>query len=343
MRTQLSIAIGLALVAGAVFAGPATAAGEPTCGGKKATIVGTAKSETIKGTAKADVIHAKGGNDKIYGFGGNDIICGGPGRDELIGGSGNDRLAAGLGADKVHGGTGNDRVFGAKGADTMDGGHGDDDVYGGPGVDKCRQGQGSGPVRTCEDKALVVAYTNDDGVDGYTRANDTLIAGIFDVNGDGEISVGDEVRTYRYPMDFEATSRGRFGVETHLITSISTIAAKSAKVGPAGSSVRAADGGYRYAVVSSGTNRFEWWSYDELYYENWWYEGYYEWKSEEKAQTYFYEEGYSPLSADGYHYGNLYVMPGSPSAPSKTGQRSGETPGNGDWLDVQFFVDAAVR
>jgi hypothetical protein len=349
MRKQLSVAIGMALVTGAMFAGPATAAGEPTCGGKKATIVGTNKSETIKGTAKADVIHARGGNDTIYGFGGNDIICGGPGRDKLIGGSGNDRLASGLGADKVYGGTGNDRIFGARGADKMDGGHGDDDVYGGPGVDRCRQGVGNGPVRTCEDKALVVAYINDDGVDGYTRANDTLIAGIFDVNGDGEISVGDEVRTYRYPLDFEATSRGRFGVETHRITSISGIAARSAKVGPAAPKARVADSAYRWVSVYSDRDQF--WFESSTYAEgeiyDWWYEGYGEYSSETRTSasggyTSFYE--YS----DYYYYENevwrsLSVDSASPSVPNKTGYRSEYGNGDSDWFDVDFYVTPPTK
>jgi len=350
MRTQLSIAIGLALVAGAAFAGPATAAGEPTCGGKKATIVGTAKSETIKGTAKADVIHARGGNDTIYGFGGNDIICGGPGRDKLIGGSGNDRLAAGLGADKVHGGTGNDRVFGAKGADKMDGGHGDDDVYGGPGVDQCRQGQGTGPVRTCEDKVLVVAYINDDGVDGYTKANDTLIAGIFDVNRDGDISVGDEIRTYRYPLDFEATSRGRFGVETHRITAVDGISAQNANVGPAASNApkrvrSAATTTSQWAHVYSGMDRFWFWKYDQSEFEDWWYEGYQELsynESEKGEYTYFAEEDFY-YYYDDQVYRWFQVNGGSPSAPNKAGSGDENGTEDGDWFDVEFFVDTMVE
>ena len=204
MRRELSVAVGLALVAGGLLAGSAVAADQgPSCGGKKATIVGTAKSETIKGTAKNDVIHGRGGNDKIDGGGGNDIICGGIGNDDLAGGKGNDRIVGGRGADDIDGGDGNDKVFGAKGYDHMQGGEGDDSVYGGPGVDRCRQNAGSGPVKACEDKPLVVAFINDDGVAGYTRGKDTLIAGIFDADGDKEISVGDEIRTDRYPLDLE--------------------------------------------------------------------------------------------------------------------------------------------
>ncbi len=208
MRRQLSIAVGLALVTGALFTGPAAAAQQgPSCGGKKATIVGTTRSETIKGTAGDDVIHGRAGDETIDGGGGNDIICGGPGNDDLAGGSGSDRVVGGRGADDIDGGDGNDKAFGARGYDDMQGGEGDDSVYGGPGVDRCRQNAGSGPVRACEDKPLVVAYIDDDGVDGYAKAKDTLIAGIFDANGDGEISVGDEVRADRYPLDLDSETR----------------------------------------------------------------------------------------------------------------------------------------
>ena len=54
---------------------------------------------------------------------------------------------------------------------------------------------------------LVVAYINDDGVDGYSAADDTLISGIFDANRDGVVSSGDELRRDRYPLDFLVTGR----------------------------------------------------------------------------------------------------------------------------------------
>ncbi len=58
------------------------------CGGKLATIVGTAKADKLVGTRGADVIAGLGGNDRISGLGGNDILCGNGGRDTLIGGAG---------------------------------------------------------------------------------------------------------------------------------------------------------------------------------------------------------------------------------------------------------------
>lgn len=54
-----------------------------TCGGRRATIVGTNRGERIVGTTRADVIVALGGNDRIIGRGGADIICGGTGNDTI--------------------------------------------------------------------------------------------------------------------------------------------------------------------------------------------------------------------------------------------------------------------
>lgn len=62
------------------------------CGGRAATIVGTAGPEPINGTFAADVIHGLGGADAISGLSNHDVICGGPGRDTINGGGGNDRL-----------------------------------------------------------------------------------------------------------------------------------------------------------------------------------------------------------------------------------------------------------
>lgn len=70
-----------------------------SCLGKRATIVGTARSETISGTRRADVIAGLGGNDAINGLGAADLLCGGPGADMLVGGAGADRLDGGPGFD----------------------------------------------------------------------------------------------------------------------------------------------------------------------------------------------------------------------------------------------------
>ncbi|MGQ0595212.1 MAG: hypothetical protein ACT4QB_22015 [Gammaproteobacteria bacterium] len=101
----------------------------PKCGGRPATILGTAKSDTIRGTAAEDVILGLGANDTIRGLEGNDIICGGPGNDRLLGNEGDDSLL---------GESGNDRLFGDTGGNSLDGGSG---------TDSCKPNRGS---KDCE-------------------------------------------------------------------------------------------------------------------------------------------------------------------------------------------------
>jgi Tol biopolymer transport system component len=66
-----------------------------TCGGRRATIVGSDAGEKLKGTKRADVIVGNGGNDRIKGLGGNDRLCGGAGRDRIAGGKGRKDLCRG--------------------------------------------------------------------------------------------------------------------------------------------------------------------------------------------------------------------------------------------------------
>ena len=100
-----------------------------TCGGVKATIVGTSYGETIRGTSGDDVIQALGGNDVIYGFGGNDRICGGDGSDRILGGYGNDLLYGESGNDTLSGESGHDKLVGGTGGDALSGGFGTDWAY----------------------------------------------------------------------------------------------------------------------------------------------------------------------------------------------------------------------
>ncbi|HXK13290.1 MAG TPA: M6 family metalloprotease domain-containing protein [Gaiellaceae bacterium] len=97
----VATAVGLAWVS----LGAAATAATPTCFGKRATIVGTAKSDHLSGTPRADVIEGLGGNDTINGLGGNDLICGGPGNDRLNGGAGRDRIDGGPGTNTCVGET----------------------------------------------------------------------------------------------------------------------------------------------------------------------------------------------------------------------------------------------
>ena len=163
MNRSIVAAIVVALLAVPAVATSVSAA--PMCDGKRATIVGTSKSERLVGTKRADVIVARGGNDKILGRGGADRICAGGGSDIVKAGGGDDRVFAGRGRDTVYGEGGSDRIFGGGGNDTLlhggdhadvvkgeagndkvDGGNGGDVVYGGDGADIARGGAGSDRV-----------------------------------------------------------------------------------------------------------------------------------------------------------------------------------------------------
>jgi len=97
-----------------------------TCGGSKATIVGTGAAETLLGTPRRDVIKARGGNDVIRGLAVGDVVCAGGGDDTVRGGGGNDRLRGGAGRDLIKGGGGGDALDGGTGRDTCRGGGGSD-------------------------------------------------------------------------------------------------------------------------------------------------------------------------------------------------------------------------
>jgi uncharacterized delta-60 repeat protein len=107
----------------------------PRCAGKKATIVGSARSDRLKGTRRADVIVALGGNDRIAAGRGNDLICAGDGNDSVDGGTGNDRLYGQNGKDKLGGGSGKDALSGGSGKDRLAGGSGRDSCSGNSGKD----------------------------------------------------------------------------------------------------------------------------------------------------------------------------------------------------------------
>jgi Ca2+-binding RTX toxin-like protein len=112
------------------------------CGGRDATIVGTAGSDTLNGTGAVDVIAGLGGNDRIRGAAGNDIVCGGSGNDRIGGGAGNDRANGDSGNDRVSGDSGRDRLTGGSGNDRVSGGTGNDRVSGNSGRDRLLGGAG---------------------------------------------------------------------------------------------------------------------------------------------------------------------------------------------------------
>jgi uncharacterized delta-60 repeat protein len=96
---------------------PTEPATPPSCRGKRATIVGTAKRDRLRGTPKRDVIVALGGNDRVRAFAGRDLVCAGSGRDVVRAGKGNDTVFGGRGADRIFGGLGRDLLRGGAGRD----------------------------------------------------------------------------------------------------------------------------------------------------------------------------------------------------------------------------------
>ena len=89
----------------------------PRCGGRRATVVGSALRDVLKGTRRRDVIAGLDGKDKLVGLRGKDILCGGLGRDRLVGGGDADRLLGGRGGDRLVGGPGRDKLKGGPGRD----------------------------------------------------------------------------------------------------------------------------------------------------------------------------------------------------------------------------------
>jgi Ca2+-binding RTX toxin-like protein len=133
MRKLRSALIGACVIASSI-AIPASAEARPTCQGKRATKVGTPKSDEMRGTKGRDVIVGRGGADLIFGLGGDDIICGSGGGDTLSGGGGHDQVYGQRGGDLVYGDGGNDTIASGEGNfEGLIGGSGDDSIDGGSG------------------------------------------------------------------------------------------------------------------------------------------------------------------------------------------------------------------
>lgn len=102
------------------------AAGDLSCNGLRATIVGTNASELLVGTPGNDIIVGRGGRDVIVGRGGADTICAGDGADLVFGNDGDDAVSGGNGNDVIILGDGADRAIGDGGRDIVNGGNGSD-------------------------------------------------------------------------------------------------------------------------------------------------------------------------------------------------------------------------
>ena len=68
---------------GAGAGGGGATASSASCGGRRATIVGTPGRDVLRGTPGPDVIAGLAGNDVVTGLGGADVVCGGAGADRL--------------------------------------------------------------------------------------------------------------------------------------------------------------------------------------------------------------------------------------------------------------------
>jgi Ca2+-binding RTX toxin-like protein len=132
---KVLLAVGSLWLAWAATAELASA--RPTCGGRKATIVGTNGRDVIK-TRKhgPQVIVARGGNDVIASLRNKDRVCGNGGADVIRAGTGRDKVFGGPGADFIASGNGSDKVFAGGGPDTIRGGPGGERVKGGAGADR---------------------------------------------------------------------------------------------------------------------------------------------------------------------------------------------------------------
>jgi len=80
------------------------------------------------------------------------------------------------------------------------------------------------PVEVCVppvETLLAVAYIDNNTSDGgYNPCVDTLIAKLVDVDESGTVNDGDKVETYQYPLDFDGSTRGDFGVTEHTLSSV---------------------------------------------------------------------------------------------------------------------------
>ena len=180
LRNSYLALFGLALVALVVVSLPRVADAARSCGGKRATIVGTSGNDVLKSKKASDVILGLGGNDRISaGSNGNDVVCGGDGNDRingnrgnnvLIGEDGNDTILGQGGNDNMVGGGGKDRIVGGSGNDQEDGGAGRDVVHGTTGNDRLKGGPGSDRV---------FGDNGNDGADGG-GGNDFIDGGLGD-------------------------------------------------------------------------------------------------------------------------------------------------------------------
>lgn len=67
---------------------------------------------------------------------------------------------------------------------------------------------------------VAIAYSNVDGIDGFSPSADVLIAKLVDTSGDSVPSAGDTVITFKYPLAFGVAEFGSFRTTQHAVASV---------------------------------------------------------------------------------------------------------------------------
>ncbi len=192
-RKEIAVSSAILLI-GLIIPSMRASAGQPTCFGRAATIVGTAKDDRLVGTRRADVIVGLQGIDVVFGGRGNDLICGVGGYDWLHGGPGDDKLDGGLYADTLWGGPGDDLVVGGPTPGSHDPLNASPDAF-----DEARFTSATRGVRA----SLVTGRATGDGSDTLVRVDqlfgsrydDVLVGGdtfnvLVGLGGDDHLSLG---------------------------------------------------------------------------------------------------------------------------------------------------------
>jgi Ca2+-binding RTX toxin-like protein len=173
--------------------------GAPVAG---AIITGTSDDDYLFATDGGDLIEGGDGRDLLFGFHGNDTIRGGAGNDVLYGHDGDDILEGGEGDDSFTAGRGDDLVDGGEGNDLLDdqNGAGNKGFVGGVGNDTIRFSRTSG--------ADILVASGGEGADHFSvritgsSGGFALDGGagndIFDIVGNGDITLGDGVDQLRF-------------------------------------------------------------------------------------------------------------------------------------------------
>lgn len=166
------------LVVGLLVLAVPARAGDGSCDGLQATVVGTLGDDTdLPYTDRSDVVallsgdhvyYAGPGRDHVCGDAGGDVILTGPGRDVVFANKGNDSIVDGdvrSGADTLYGGGGEDGISGGDGDDYLNGQAGSDQLYGNRGADRVIGSHGDDYLDVSGDQANTDVVNGGRGID----------------------------------------------------------------------------------------------------------------------------------------------------------------------------------